>query len=205
MDPNKKITGQDWLNLEIQKGLSKFVSNTSNNTPENNFQAGLGAVGSFAADTINNPGSFRSEHKESLIAGARGYVHQPKDDKDPNKPEDEKAEEEVNEEEMPDSSRVSGVNSAADNFKAFLGLGDPDRIEKRQEIKSARKENRATNRLRRAGETEYKDYSPSKNTPEDGKKTGEKIPTRKVARGAKKDRIRKAKVKFDNKTVEKNK
>jgi hypothetical protein len=188
--------------------MSKFVSNTSNNTPENNFQTGLNAVGSFAANTIDSGlGDWRSDHKENLITGAGNVglgftpIISKKEKTAPKK-------ENNNGEELLDSSGASGGNGVSgggvgeittqkQRIDAFLGLGDPDRIEKRQEIKSARKENRATNRLRRR----------TKNMSDAEKKDAkvENIPSRKTARDTKKKRLRDAKVKYDKKVVEKTK
>ena len=220
MDSNKKTTGQDWWNQDTQGLMSKFVSNTSNNTPENNFQTGLNAVGSFAANTIDSGlGDWRSDHKENLITGAGnvGLGFTPIiSKKEKPAPKKENNNGEVNEDELLDSSGASGGNGVSgggvgeittqkQRIDAFLGLGDPDRIAKRTEIKSARKENRATNRLRRAGEENYTTTSVDKDTGKETTTTGAPIPTRKDARKAKKARIKAAKVKSDNKVVEKNK
>jgi hypothetical protein len=149
-------------------------------------------------------GTLKSD--AALVEGAFGYVPPPKGEDDPNKPEDEEENvEEVNEEEMPDSRKQGapsigknnseGITTQKQRVDAFLGLGDPDRIEKRQEIKDARQENRATNRLRRS----TKNMSDKEKT-DAGVKD---IPSRKTARETKKKRLRDAKVKYDKKVVEK--
>ena len=186
---------------DFNKVLEDFRNQTSNNTLETNFlNSNYGISGNFWQGDPNH-GQPITGGDSTLMRGARGFVASSGNE----------GEEDVNDEikddkaEKNDSSTITSpdIKSSTDistqkqRIDKFLGLGDPDRIAKRTEIKSARKENRATNRLRRAGETEYRD--------EDGEKTGEKIPTRKDARKDKKARIKAAKVKSDNKVVEKNK
>ena len=235
MDPKKKPTNEIMANSGFYGGILKqFRDNTSNIIPETNFLgSNFNINGNFAANMPDpNQDMPIVGANETLVEGARGYVPKKKEEKVPVKPEDKEVEEEVNEEEMPETSGVSNVRDdgsgtptpesasrAVSDFEnkilrgkgggageittqkqrvdAFLGLGDPARIEKRGEIKDARQENRATNRLRRR----------TKNMPDKEKKAAgvEKIPSRKTAKETKKKRLNAAKVKYDKQLVEKTK